>query len=108
MLISLSAYPRRFSMRQIGFALQHGSCRAPSMTKLVADYDDGIVTINVNEYTGSVQAYVTDPQGNVVGLTMSHITNSGYMTMDLGKLAQGNYTLTITLDNATYSGQFDA
>ena len=77
--------------------VHQGGMRTPSLTR-----------IGVNGYTGGIQVLVSDSQGNVVSSTMSSITNSGVVSLDLGTLAEGGYSLNIILDNATYYGQFDA
>jgi hypothetical protein len=83
-----------------------GSMRTPSITRVFADYENGLITVDVKGYTGGVQVFVSDPQGNVVSSTMSSITNSGVVSLDLGALAEGDYTLYIVLGNTTYSGEF--
>lgn len=85
----------------------HGGMRMPSITCVSADYENGLITVDVKGYTGGVQVFVSDSQGNVVSSTMSSIT-SGVVSLDLGALAEGGYSLNIILDNATYYGQFDA
>ena len=86
----------------------HGGMRTPSITRVSADYENGLITIDVKGYTGGVQVFVSDSQGNIVSSTMSSITNSGVVSLDLGAIAEGDYSLNIILDNATYYGQFDA
>ena len=88
--------------------ISKGGMRTPSLTRVSADYENGIITIGVNGYAGGIQVLVSDSQGNIVGSTMSSITNSGVVSLDLGTLAEGGYSLNIILDNATYYGQFDA
>ncbi|SEQ53370.1 protein of unknown function [Segatella baroniae B14] len=85
-----------------------GSMRMPSITRVSADYENGLITVDVKGYTGGVQVFVSDPQGNVVGYTISSVTNNGIVTLNLGSLSEGDYTLNIVLDSATYYGQFDA
>lgn len=87
---------------------QHRRLRAPSATRVSADYENGKLTLNVSAYTGNVQIYVSDSQGNVVGYTISSIVNGGAVTLDIGNLKEGYYTLDVVLGNATYVGQFDA
>lgn len=102
------AYPRHISFKQREYAFQHRRARVPSMVRVSADYEDGKITLDVTGYTGNVQVYVSDSQGNVVGYTMSTIVNGGAVTLDIGNLKEGYYTLDVVLDNATYVGQFDA
>lgn len=87
---------------------QHRRMRAPSATRVSADYETGKLTLNVSAYTGNVQVYVSDSQGNVVGYTMNSVVNGGSVYLDLGTLDEGGYTLDVVLRNATYVGQFDA
>ena len=84
-----------------------GGMRMPSITRVSADYENGLITVDVKGYTGRVLVFVSDSQGNIVSSTMSSITNSGVVSLDLGALAEGGYSLNIILDNATYYGQFD-
>lgn len=83
--------------------LQNGSMRMPFATQVFADYDDGKLAIDLLHYTGKVQVYVYNADGFVVGNTVSVISGSGSVIMDLD-LPEGNYTICIVLDNATYSG----
>ena len=87
--------------------VHQGGMRTPSITRVSADYENGLITIDVKGYSGGVQVFVSDSQGNVVSSTMSSITNSGVVSLDLGAIAEGDYSLNIILDNATYYGQFD-
>lgn len=85
-----------------------GGMRMPSITRVSADYEIGLITVDVKGYTGGVQVFVSDSQGYVVGYTISSVANNGIVTLNLGALSEGGYTLNIVLDNATYYGQFDA
>ena len=102
------AYPRHISFKQREYAFQHRRARVPSMVRVSADYEDGKITLDVTGHTGNVQIYVSDSQGNVVGYTISPIVNGGAVTLDIGNLKEGYYTLDVVLGNATYVGQFDA
>lgn len=87
--------------------VHQGGMRMPSLTRVSADYENGLITVDVKGYTGGVQVFVSDSQGNVVGYTISSVANNGIVTLNLGSLSEGDYTLNIVLDNATYYGQFD-
>lgn len=54
---------------------QNKGARMPSITQVEANYENGLITIEVKGYTGGVQAFVSDSQGNIVSSTMSSITN---------------------------------
>lgn len=92
------------NIRKEGTA-QNKGVRMPSITQVEANYENGLITIEVKGYTGGVQAFVSDSQGNVVGYTSS-VTNSGVVTLNLGALAEGDYTLNIVMDSFTYYEQF--
>ena len=83
-----------------------GGMRMPSATQIAADYDDGVITVDVSRYTGTVQLYVYDANNTVVGYAVDTISGSGTVTMNIGEMPQGTYRLCIVLDNATYSGDF--
>ena len=86
--------------------VQHGGMRMPSIERVSADYENGLITIAVKGYTGGVQVFVSDSQGNNIGYAISSIANEGSVSMDLDTLDEGSYSLKIVLDNATYHGQF--
>ena len=83
---------------------QQGRMRMPSATQIAADYDDGVVTVDVSRYTGTVQLYVYDANNTIVNYAIATISGSGTVTMNIGDIPKGTYRLCIVLDNATYSG----
>lgn len=87
---------------------QHTRMRMPSATCVSADYDDGIITLSISAYTGNVQVYVYDSNGNIVAYACSAISGSGTLNINVDYLTEGDYTLSIALDNGTYSGKFQA
>lgn len=54
---------------------QNKGVRMPSITQVEANYENGLITIEVKGYTDGAQAFVSDSQGNIVSSTMSSITN---------------------------------
>lgn len=86
--------------------ISHGGARMPSATQLAADYEDGVITVDISRYTGSVQVYVYDTNSIVVGYNVSTISGSGTVTLDTSNLPQEDYTLCIVLDNVAYNGYF--
>lgn len=81
--------------------------RMPSLTRVSADYEDGVVTLKITGYTGNVQVYVSDSQGNVIGYTLAMVSSNGTVTLSIDAVMGENYFLNIVLDNATYYGQFN-
>lgn len=80
--------------------------RMPTTTRVVADYENEVVTLKITSYTGTVQVYVSDSQGNFVGYTLAMVSSNGTVTLSIDAVMGGNYFLNIVLDNATYYGQF--
>lgn len=79
-------------------------CACASATQIAADYDDGVITVDVSRYTGTVQLYVYEANNTIVNYAIATISGSGTVTMNIGDTPQGTYRLCIVLDNATYSG----
>lgn len=85
---------------------QHGGMRMPSIERVSADYEKGLITIGVKGYTGGIQVLIYDSQGNIIGYTISSIAKEGAVSLNLDILNEGGYSLKIVLDNATYYGKF--
>ena len=83
-----------------------GGMRMPSATQIAADYDDGVITVDVSRYTGTVQLYVYDANNTIVNYAIATISGSGTVTMSVDNIPEGDYTLYIVLGNATYNGKF--
>lgn len=100
------AYPKHISVKQRELAFQHGRARMPSLTRVEADYEEGSMTVNFVGYTGSVQAFISDSNGQVVGYTLASIFVNGTVNINFNANSGECYSLSIILDNATYYGQF--
>lgn len=85
---------------------QHGSMRMPSTTQVEADYNNGTLTVNIQNYTGVVWVYIYDADGNAIEEIASNITGNGTVAPDINFLNKGDYTLSIVLSGATYEGSF--
>lgn len=100
-------YSRHISIKAKG-AFQRGAARVPSITSVVADYDDyDVVSVNLQKYTGMVWVYIYDTNGNIVGSSASQITGEGTVTLNVQDYPEGEYTIDIVLSNATYEGTFN-
>ena len=85
---------------------QHGGMRMPSIERVSADYEKGLITIGVKGYTGGIHVFIYDSQGNIIGYTISSIAKEGAVSLNLDILNEDGYSLKIVLDNATYYGKF--
>lgn len=52
--------------------VHQGGMRTPSLTRVSADYENGLITVGVKGYTGSIQVLVSDSQGNIVSSTICY------------------------------------
>lgn len=85
-----------------------GRPHSPSATVVMADYDDGVVTVNLHNYTGTVQVELFDACEHLVSFNNGSVVNSGVITTCLDGQAGCTYFLRITLSNgSTYSGSFE-
>lgn len=57
-----------------------GHLRMPSLQRVVADYEDGIMTIDVSGYTGSVKVNISEPNGTIVCQTEEIVSGTGTIT----------------------------
>lgn len=85
---------------------QQGRTHMPSLTKVSADYEDGIITLKIEKYTGYIRTYIYDRDGNIAGYVYSYISGNGLVTIDIANPIRGNYSLIIALDNKEYTGKF--
>ena len=86
--------------------LPHGGARMPSNTQVKADYEDGILTVNVQKYSGMAWVYIYDADGNVIEENTTNIIGNGTVMAELNPLKKGVYTLSVVLNDATYEGAF--
>lgn len=84
--------------------LQHGCPRIPSATGVKAEYNDDVVKVFLQRYYGTVWMYIYDANGNIVSSTVAKIDGDGAIDLDIQSLAEGEYTVSITIGNATYEG----
>lgn len=85
---------------------QHGSMRMPSITQVEADYEDGILTVNIQRYSGMVWVCIYDADGNISGTSVSDINGNGIINTDVSSLPSGDYSIDIVLSNNNYIGNF--
>ncbi len=102
----LPVYSRRISFRMKG-TFQHGCARMPSITRIGADYENGIVTVNIHEYSGLVWVYIKDIYGNVVNVSEANLVEDGEVEVDMSDFDRGDYAIDIILGNYTYTGEID-
>lgn len=103
-LISIvPVYARPLSIRMKA-TLQHGCPRIPSATGVKAEYNDDVVKVFLQRYYGTVWMYIYDANGNIASSTVAKIDGDGDIDLDIQSLAEGEYTVSITISNATYEG----
>lgn len=107
-LMSLAMLPNMAAQVNIRVksTLPHGGARMPSNTQVEADYENGILTVNIQKYSGMVWVYIYDANGNVIEEVADDITGNGTVSSETNFLNKGDYTLCIVLNGATYEGSF--
>lgn len=85
---------------------QHGSMRMPSITQVTAECEDGILTVNIQKYSGIALLYIIDSDGNVIEENTINIIGDGTVTTEVNFPQKGVYTLSIVLRDAVYEGSF--
>ncbi len=86
---------------------QHGGMRMPSITQLDADYENGILTMNIRKYSGAALLYIYDADGSIIGENAANIISYGSVMTDITPLKKGDYTLRIVLGDTIYEGTFN-
>ena len=66
-----------------------------------------MLTVNVANYTGSIQVHVKDAAGNIVDEHAVASDNNAHISLDESQLPSGSYTLYIVLGDAIYYGTFN-
>lgn len=79
----------------------------PSRMKVSADYEDGVVSVNVVAFTGNVEVCIYDSEGNILGYESAPFTGNGSLTIDINALEGTNCTITVALNGTVYYGQFE-
>lgn len=105
-LILLPGYATNIDVKKAGTTHQ-GGARMPAATKLTADYEYGILTLNVFQYVGSVQVIIYNNGNMPVASLTTTSPGSDTITMNIDYLSDGDYTLYIFLGSAIYIGNFE-
>ncbi|GJG34989.1 DUF3244 domain-containing protein [Prevotella lacticifex] len=92
-------------LRKEGF-FQHKGMRMPSSTLLYADIEEDVLTLNVSNYYGIVNVIVNNTQGANIFSANSFVEGKSTIVFNLPELSNGEYIITIELDNTVYSGRF--
>lgn len=80
--------------------------RSVKTTKVLAFiHSNGLVTIEIENYSGTVSASIEGTGG--AQYQVGQVTGSGLIMMDTATLVPGFYTLVIALDNSQYEGSFE-
>lgn len=78
----------------------------PSSTLLYADIEEDVLTLNVSNYYGIVNVIVNNTQGANIFSANSFVEGKSTIVFNLPELSNGEYIITIELDNTVYSGRF--
>lgn len=108
-LIGLSlllAVPTQLDAKEVNF--RHGS-KDSGMARTVfpqvtGDLEANVLTLSICRYTGVAQICVSDNSGNMIQIYSEVIQGKSVIDLDLGDLAEGEYTVTVTLGDNGYFG----
>lgn len=87
--------------------LPRGGARMPSIIQVSADYENGILTVNIQKYSGVALLYIYDSEGSVIGANTANIISDGSVTTEVTPLKKGVYTLNVVLNDTIYEGTFN-
>ena len=87
--------------------LPRGGARMPSITQVDADYANGLLTVNIQKYSGVALLYIYDADGSIIGENATNIISDGSVTAEVNPLKKGVYTLSVVLSDTIYEGTFE-
>lgn len=80
-------------------AFQRGHARIPSITNVDVDYDNEVLTVNVQNYTETVWIYIYDINGNIIDSAASQITGEGTVTLNVQDFPEGVCKSSLAIDS---------
>jgi len=88
--------------KEVELIKRSGGTRSATITEVYANINDGIVTVEIINYSGSVWVYIEGSEG--IQQEVMQVSEAGLITLDISALPAGSYYLCITLDNGQYEG----
>lgn len=75
---------------------------------ITASIDDGIITTESVNYSGTITVTIQDEDGDTVLSTIENVSANSQFTTNVTSLADGTYTIYYTMsDNTVYYGEFE-
>lgn len=105
-LLLLSAIPIQSDAKSVHFlhkARTKGYARSV-LPQVTGDLETNVLTLGIYRYTGVARICVFDNTGNMVQTYSKVIQGKNTIDLDLGELTEGEYTVTVTLDDNVYFG----
>lgn len=75
--------------------------------QVIGDLEASMLTLSIFRYTGAVQICVLDNSGNIIQTHSEVIQGKKTIDLDLEDLAEGEYSVTMTLGDNVYWGIID-
>lgn len=72
-----------------------------------ASIDDGIITTESVNYSGTITVTIQDEDGDTVLSTIENVSANSQFTTNVTSLADGTYTIYYTLGDTVYYGEFE-
>ena len=105
-MLLLLAIPPQLDAKEICFyrrVVDKGKSRTV-LPQVTGDLETNVLTLGIYRYTGVARICVFDNTGNIVQTYSKVIQGKNTIDLDLGELTEGEYTVTVTLDDIAYFG----
>lgn len=87
---------------------QSGTTQRPRTgVPISASIDDGIITTESVNYSGTITVTIQDEDGDTVLSTIENVSTNSQFTTNVSSLPDGTYTIYYTLDDTVYYGEFE-
>lgn len=87
---------------------QSGTTQRPRTgVPISASIDDGIITTESVNYSGTITVTIQDEDGDTVLSTIENVSANSQFTTNVTSLADGSYTIYYTLGDTVYYGEFE-
>lgn len=81
--------------------------RPRSGAPITACIEDGTITTESVDYSGSITIIIQDEEGETVLSAVENVSTNSQFTTNVSSLPDGTYTIYYTLDDTVYYGEFE-
>lgn len=81
----------------------HGKNKIPAkQAQVTADVENNVVKVNINRYNGVIYVYLYNSDNNQIAAISSVVDGQGSLTIDMGDIESGTYSIEIVCDCSYY------